>query len=419
MKKTTFARRRRAVLAVTAASVATLALFTTGCGSVTTGSSLAGEIDVRDLDVGTYPIAPVDFTREYAPTYNEGRELAAILLADHLVLGTEIDEKLTEGHWVMTSRPTLASSVSKQVWPVLENNRMIYGFGSSSSDQRQFSSLAISAGDNLLADLQRELKPTYFGVTVFQFPDADAANRAATELEQADFDVAPDLNQKVQLDKYPGAHAHWRPGVASMLTTIATGSYVINLQVGVPKPELPELIALTDKVLDAQIPRLEQLTPKSPEEVLRLSNDPDQVLRRVLNPDQFNSPSAEHYATYGLQGYVHTHRDYASRRAAYEEAGVDRIGIVWGSQIFRARDAEAAEDLRSTILDWPGTQAAESPPSDVPSAQCVENEGADFYTKRFSCAVQYRRYVTVVHAHQIGDAHQRAAAAYAVMANSQ
>ncbi|MFF2087725.1 hypothetical protein ACFVVM_28440 [Nocardia sp. NPDC058176] len=418
MKKIAFARRR-AARTVTAASVAILALLATGCGSVMSGSGIAGEIDVRELDAGTYPILPVDFTGEYAPTYDLGRELAAILLAEHLVLGPEIDEKLAEGYWMTIKRPNVATSVSEQVRPVLETNRMIYGFGSSSTDQRQFSSLALSAGDHTLADLQRELEPTYFGVTVFQFPGADAASRAATELEQADFDVAPDLNQKVQLDKYANAHAHWRPGVASMLTTVATGSYVINLQVGVPKPELPELIALTEKVLDAQIPRLERLTPKSPEEVLRLSNDPDQILRRVLNPDQFNSPSAEHYATYGLQGYVHTHRDHASRRAAYEQAGVDRIGIVWGSQIFRARDAEAAETLRTTVLDWPGTQPAEAPPSAVPSAQCVENEGADFYTKRFSCAVQYRRYVTVVHAHQIGDAHQRAAAAYGVMANSQ
>ncbi len=408
-------RHSRYLIAV---AIASLTLTSSGCGSTAPGTPTAGEMDVRTLAVGKYPTIPVDFLDEYSPNYNDGKTLAALRLADTLILGTDIDPKLKYGHWDAIERPPLANSVSKQVQPVLEANNMLYGFGTASSDNTGYTIFALAPGDEALADIQRGLKPTYFGLTVFQFPNADAAAKAASDIENADFDVDQAANQRVSIEKYPDAHSHWRPGIPTMLTTVARGSYVIHLLTGSAEPELPQLTVLAEKILDAQLPKLDELSPLSPMEILMLSNDPDQILRRALNPEQLNLPDSDHYATLGMQGFFHTRRDQAERRAMYEKVGADRFGIVWGTQVIRTRDAEGAESLTSTVLDGPNTTPADPPPN-LPISKCVENKETSLTLKRFSCAVAYRQYVEIVQSHQLGDAHQRAAATYAVMANSQ
>ncbi|MFE3545500.1 hypothetical protein ACFXK0_21260 [Nocardia sp. NPDC059177] len=404
--------------ALISAAIVSLAFVLSSCGSEIDGTPLAGEIDVRTLDVGTYSTVPVDQVDEYSPNYSSGRELASFRLADHLILGTDIDPKLSYGFWKSIPRPSAATNVTKAVISTLEANRMLYGFGTASSDQVNYTTFALAPGDFVLADIQRNLKPTYFGLTVFQFPDADAATRAAADMERADFDVDPNANQQVQISKHPSAHAHWRPGVPTMLTTISRGSYVINLLVGTAEPELPQLTAFAEKILDAQLPKLDGVSPLSPMEILKLSEDPDKILRRALNPEQLTVPDPEKFATYGLQGFFHMRRDQAERRAMYEQVGADRFGFVWGTQVIRTRDAKAAESLASTVLDGPKTGPADAPPG-IPNAKCVENKETSLTVKRFSCAVSYRRYVDIVQSHQLTDAHQRAAATFAVMANSQ
>ncbi|MFD3428798.1 hypothetical protein ACFWU7_22635 [Nocardia fluminea] len=70
------------------------------------------------------------------------------------------------------------------------------------------------------------------------------------------------------------------------------------------------------------------------------------------------------------------------------------------------------------MFEGPRFGAANSPTA-VPATNCIENKVTSSDIKRFSCSVRYRQYVAVVSSHQINDAHQRAAAQYAVFANAQ
>ncbi|WP_336085309.1 DUF7373 family lipoprotein [Nocardia sp. SSK8] len=401
----------------TSLALAISLLAAAGCGSTIDGVAAPGEIDVRQLDIGQYPTDPVSEFSEYSYSFQSGRALAAMRLADHVVLGEDVDPKFTFGSFqAITSDTPLV--MSKAVHPALEENRILFGFATGNSDIQEFSSMALAPGDEALADIMRVRKPTYFGLTVMQFPDAATAERAATGIEQLDFDVAPDQNIRVAVPDYAGAHAHWRPGVASMVATLAHGSYVLNVQVGVPEPEENTLTELIKKVFDAELPRLDKLPALSPVDVVKLPNDPNQVLERALNPKQLAGPDLNNFASFGLQGFLQTRRDLLNMRDLYTKVGADRFGTSWDSYIIRTRDDDAAKELLEGTFVGDAFQVADAP-SNIPTSKCVENKDPKGSIKRFACAVQYRRYVAHVQSHQLSDAQQRAAAQYAVLANSQ
>ncbi|MGW6122191.1 DUF7373 family lipoprotein [Nocardia sp. NPDC055165] len=393
-------------------------ILASGCGSNVDGTAIAGEIDVRTLDVGKYQTLPVSAYYQYKHGYKYGQELAAMRLADHLVLGTDVDPSLKYGAWGSFTSETLLSEFSDTVKPSLKEHRLLYGFSTGSTDKEHFGTFALSPGDDVLADTQRSLKPTYFGMRVMQFPDEDAARRAAESIGVLDFQVAADQNQKLTIDKYPAAHAHWRPGIPSMAANIARGSYVVSLQVGLPSADLPQLKELAGRVLDAQLPRLDKLPALTPMEILMLEHDPAHVLERALNREQLGGPEDTRSASYGLQGFLQVQRAEQEHRGLYEETGVDHIGIGWDANVFRARDSSAAEKFQAGMFEGPRFGPANSP-TEVPATNCIENKVTSSDIKRFSCSVRYRQYVGLVSSHQINDAHQRAAAQYAVFANAQ
>ncbi|WP_435873374.1 DUF7373 family lipoprotein, partial [Nocardia farcinica] len=78
-------------------------------------------------------------------------------------------------------------------------------------------------------------------ITVFQFPDNNSAQNAAQAYENADFAIAADKNQAVQLNKYPNALSHWRPGIRTIGSRLVEGSYLVNIFARAPQPELPQL----------------------------------------------------------------------------------------------------------------------------------------------------------------------------------
>ncbi|MFE5478961.1 hypothetical protein ACFQ9R_24865 [Nocardia sp. NPDC056541] len=405
----------RLSIAVTLSSILTA---TAGCGPQVDGTAVAGEIDVRTLDVGKLQTLPVSAYYQYKHSFTYGQKLAAMRLADHLVLGTEVDPSLKYGHWSSFTSESLLNEFSENVHPALKEHRMQYGFSTGSTDKEHFDAFVLSPGDDALADIQRSLQPKYFGMRVMQFPDESSAKLAAESIETLDFNVAPDQNQKLTVDRYPTAHAHWRPGVPSMAATIARGSYVIDLQVGVPTPDLTQLADLAARVFDAQLPRLDRLPPLTPMQILMLDNDPAHVLERALNLQQLGGPEANRSASYGLQGFLHVRRDEQEHQSLYQETGVEHIGIGWEATVFQARDAAAAERFQAGMFEGPRFAAANGPLA-VPSTVCVENKVTSSDVKRFSCSVRYRQYVAVVSSHQINDAYQRSAAQYAVFANAQ
>ncbi|MCU1645297.1 MAG: hypothetical protein JWN03_5572 [Nocardia sp.] len=393
------------------AALAIAALVLAGCGSHLDGTAHPGEIDVRTLDVGPYSTAPIEQRYIYYPDMHNGLNLAAMRLADNVVNGPEIDPMFKYGTGMKSftdmDDATMLAAVAR---PVLANNGMLIGVSASNADQPLDKSKPTS--DDV----------SFTAMTVVQFSDEAAAAKAATELDAADFGVAADVNQPLTLAKYPTAHAHWRPGVASMGSTLAHGNYIVDLMVGGKTPEVAQLTGLAEKVYDAELPLLDALKPLSKEDALRLPYDPDDMWRRTLSPSAFGTPDLLTQSRYELRGFLNQVGDQDYWTHLMKLSGVDRFSksseMASNSMLYRTRDTAAAVKLAGVILDrsYPGPADA---PAVLPNAKCGESTVQDdFETKRFRCVVTYRQYVATVESDQLDDAHQRAAAQYGLLANS-
>lgn len=410
-------------------AAAVVLLAVAGCGSSVTGVPKPGEIDVRTLDVGKYSIEPLDTYFDYLHSVRSGTALATARLANHVAIGLDIDARLRYGTGTqeITKPDDVKNVLAEQSIPIAVRNKMQFGFASGSSDFAP----------------QRNVKlppeATLTTVTVMQFPDNESAARAATEFDETDFAVAPDQNERVQLTKHPLAHSHWRPGTPTLGSVLAHGNYVVNAFITMPRPDLAELTALAEDIYSAQLPMLDTLPSLSPEQVLRLDNDPDGMIRRVVNPEKLGVPDVSMLATYEAHGLLHFETDRMAAKDLYIDA--ERVAVSFayiastntytggiaqsfgkgtgrnmsGGLLFRARDGDSARSLWSKILDAPDPGQA---PANVPDSKCAavpsERDVNDFV-----CAVRYRNYVGYVWSTQLLDAQQRAAAQYALLANSQ
>lgn len=394
-------RRSRLLLAV----LGVLAL-TAGCGTEP-GRPAAAEIDVRTLDVGSYSTTPLEYRYDYKHTLFDGTRLATMRLADNMVFGTEIDATMK---YLSGSGPFQNPADAKRVLadanePVLERNRMQYGWAVTVSDT------------NSEADDPEESKVT---VAVLQFPDGATAERAARELDETDFAVAQDVNQKVSIPNTPDAHAHWRPGIPTLGATVAQGSYVISLLVEIPEPSLPMLTNLARMAFDNQRRLLAALPPLTPEDILRLEYDPDRMYSRTLNPTADGSPSVVSQARYGLRGALSQVTEQDDRRKVFEAAGVDRLstsGATATTLLLRTRDAAAALDLAGVVLGKAYSGPLDAPEA-LPNVRCASKTTEGGLGSRYRCMVPYQRYLAAVESDQVIDLHQRAAAQYAILANS-
>ncbi|WP_405167207.1 hypothetical protein OG203_20220 [Nocardia sp. NBC_01499] len=393
------------------------------------GTPRPGEIDVRALDVGQYSTEPLDSYDEFQHSLRSGTALAISRLANHVVTGIDIDAKLRYGTGVqqITTPDDVKNVLAEQSVPIAARNKILFGFASGSSDFRPEPAVAVPPDSTLTT------------VAVMQFPDAESAERAAAEFEETDFAIAPDQNERVQLTKYPLAHSHWRPGTPTIGSAIAHGSYVVTTFIATSQPVLADLTDLVEKVYTAQLPMLDTLAPLSAEQTLRLDLDPEGLIRRVLNPSKLGVPDVGGLAAYELQGFLHWQTDRAAAKDLYANGerfvlsdayspttnsytrgiaqsfgkGISRF--LDGAILIRARDIDSAKALWSTILDAPDTSQA---PSNVPDSKCAEIP-TKIYVKDWVCAVRYRNYVGYVWGTQLQDAQQRAAAQYALLANSQ
>ncbi|WP_131816693.1 DUF7373 family lipoprotein [Nocardia salmonicida] len=411
-------------------AVATMAIGATGCGSVVTGTETAGEVDVRTLDVAKYPVEPIDTIYEYSPSMRTSQLLAAYRLAGSMALGTDIDPEFKYGAGSALTSPGIATLyLSKATREVLQDNKMLYGWASGSTDKVDYDVMSNRAADNSISDLQRErLSASFSGITVLQFADDETAERAAKDMSNADFAVAANDNKSISLPNYPTATSHHRPGVTTLGSTLAHGRYVIYIHVGVREDDVAQLTALAEKAYRTQISLLDKLPALSPADMLRLPPDPEGMLRRALNPKTSPTLDELEYFTLDRIGYYQANRKQQLNDSLYAETGADRFTRSWGTELVRTRDEEAAETLRDKVIELlvPSSEFADSPPQ-LPDTKCAKNTDPRLNDKfvdtgerkRFLCAVQYRRYVAIVDANQIQDAHQRAAAQFALFANSQ
>ncbi|WP_227984262.1 DUF7373 family lipoprotein [Nocardia spumae] len=389
-----------ACVSVTAA----VALSASSCGSSVSGTPTAAEIDVRTLDIGNYSPDPGDILYKYIPSLYFGRELAIMRLADKIANGDEIDPSLTYNVGASINEPKdkLSAEIAGPFISALEQNGMLYGI---QMNKRQVEDDRPADGDKAV------------NITVYQFPDEKAATAATRSFEDADFAIAKDQNQPVQLDRYPNALSHWRPGIRTIGSRLAVGNYMLELFVRVPQPELADLTSFLQHVYDVQVPMLRSLPPLSKKEILHLPYDPDGMLRRAFAPKGVFGPNLS------VAGFFTAHSAHnftnPEGRSLMDIGRIDAAAVVSNTtMLWRSRDAAGAQVMFEEMRRR--AKAPVDPPRDVPDAFCDQNpKEFSFVTDdRFRCFVRYGRYVARLSSSQIKDAQQRGAAQYAVLANS-
>ncbi|MFE6862768.1 hypothetical protein [Nocardia sp. NPDC057668] len=400
------------------------------CSSETGGTAIPGEIDIRLLSVGKYGTDPLEYRDTYEHNAAYGRSLALGRLADSVVIGADVDPKFTNSFEPRAiTQPALTQfllvSAAKSI---LEANGMILGFMAASSthpptDGRTWDGSDIFSPFGIGKTNRPEA--TSFSIMVLQFPDEQRAKTAAEQVEQADFDIAADQNARVTIDGYPNAKAHWRPGVASMAATMASGQYFINVYAQQPNPDAAELQKLLQRIFTAQLALLNQSPPLSARDSLHQDYDPQSMLRRTLNESGYAIPDAESHITRLPRGWLHYAADQRTWKTLLDDNGVDRISTA-AALLLRARDSEAAVTLWAAINEQlPKTV---DPPANTRDVVCKENPQPErsngvhpawYDNGRFYCNIRYDRYVARVASSQLADAQQRAAAQYALLAKSQ
>ncbi|MFC8046798.1 hypothetical protein [Nocardia sp. NPDC057353] len=396
-------------LRLVAAALGTVALLT-GCTKVD-GSPAAAEIDVRTLDVGSYPTTPLEFRYAYDHTLLGGQNLAAMRLANHMVLGTEVDPDFhfLAGSDALTSRTKIEQIFADVNGPVIERHKPVTGF-------------VVTLTDKLAKSDAERAQSSRVTVAVVQFADAATAEVAAREAEAADFAVAADLNQRVSIPNVPTAHAHWRPGVPTLGAMQARGAYLISTFVEIPKPDLVHLSDLARTALENQGRLLDDLPPVVGAELLRLDNDPENMLNRTLNPDAEGWPSLAGQASFLRRGMLTQANAQYDRAKGLDKAGVDAYALSGAgsgaTQLYRAKDAASAAELGAPVLEWATFTEPVEAPADVPGVRCGAQTAERSITLRYRCTVPYQRYLASVESDQIVDLHQRAAAQYALLANT-
>lgn len=407
-------RVRHALLA------ATLATLLTACGSAVTGTPLPGETDIRALDTGSYPTEPLNaHDDDPVPPFYEMYEVAALRLADYVISPGTISSELIYGTSADTAwRSVMPSWLGQDAGDIVVEHKVLYGFeaGGASVDMNVTQSTWPS----------KNPAAKFTGNTiVLQFPDSARADAAARALYDADFGAQEGRTQPVALPAHPGARAHWRPDSPFLRTFMPHGPYVIAFLLSVPTPDRPALTTLAESAYTKQIDALAKTTPLTAEEVMTLPWDNDHLLMRALNPDQSTKPDSvgTGYLRTGKPGALNyaagrllpSDRAYVDKQLTAMNA--EQIGISAGTLVIRTPDPESADRAVSEkLFPWQVKLDADPAPK-VPDTTCVENRRADS-VKRFSCILAYKEYVGIVSSNQLLDVHQRAAAQYAVFANT-
>jgi hypothetical protein len=260
-------------------------------------------------------------------------------------------------------------------------------------------------------------------VTLLRFPDAKSAKAAAQEMDETDFAVSAD-NVRVQIDKYPDAHGHWRPFNPSMAVTLAHGDFVIHILAVNPTTNYAVLTGQAQKTFDLVIPKIDSFKKTAIKDLGHIPRDPDNILGRTqYEPSEGQPEISGGFVVLGPNVARQTQEPAARRADLYGKAGIDRIAMSSdnNSYVFRARDARGAnlyisESVRlDDDIDHPI-----SAPAGLADAKCFEAKRDTWRNEpamRYACFVTFDRFVGVVTSGDESDVKLRAASQFALLVN--
>ncbi|GGL44587.1 DUF7373 family lipoprotein [Nocardia jinanensis] len=390
------------------AVVALVAAALSGCGSLA-GTAVPGEIDVRTLAVGDFPVEKFSYPGD-AGDY--GPILEGIRMSESVVTSDQIDPALKYGRGskVLPDPATAIDFLANVSEPVLKNRKLVVGYAVSGADR-----------DDPEGQTRPESGATAITVVALRFPDTTAATKAAKELEDADINVSRD-NRRLKSDEYPDALVHWRPGIANIGAFLAHDEFVISLFVQRPKADSSDLVSWVDKTLTAQLAQLGRFRPTPIADIADLPVDPENMLSRVVVADRKGQvPDPDKFAVYGRNHLIDSADDQPTRARLLDESGFESAAYADGSSVARVRDPAGAPILVDGFIESAGEAYDPYPAvAGVPGAKCLRlnDEGDPQHQYRFRCFVPYKRYVGVVSSDNETEVEQKTAAQYALLANS-
>ncbi|WP_157514373.1 DUF7373 family lipoprotein [Nocardia concava] len=391
-------------------------------GCTIDGKPLAHNPDLAALDTGRYGVDPLE-----PPTGTEatGRVLESARMAEALLDPAQIDATLVHSPTgiaveLIPTPSRAAMLLAEPVRPVLQRHGMVAGamVGGSDIDGGVYG-LEVGKGRALVA-------------LVIRFPDATAAQQAATEIDAVDTAVNRD-NVAVTIPDHPGAHAHWRPTVPTLAATLAQDNYVISLLIGHTTPDLTILTGLARKAFDAQSPLLRDFEPTPEDRLAALPLDPDRMVRLMVPdaPGRWMYPGVVSLTEHRHAGWdtdlISTGVSYGPRATLLyrgpedKERGPAPEAMVTNgfAIVLRYSDPVAAHRRleKSRATDAADTTLRPvDPPAGTSDVSCYQNLKPDFTgMSNFICRMQYGRYNSVVLGRDATGASQRAAAQYALL----
>jgi hypothetical protein len=371
----------------------------------------APKVDLSTLDIGSYDVKPRDFAGP--PTLEEARNLEAFNLAQWIVSPPDVIPTLTYLNMIPVTTPALAAtSVSgngmKVIEPVLEKHGMVTGF-------------LLQGFPKPVSESLQNPDPALLNIMVTSFPSAEQAAQAAAEMDATDFAVNP-ANVAVPIPNHPDAHAHYVPGNPTIAATLARKATVVSILLGDPGGTTADLLAAgVQRILDAEVPLLDQAVTAPEAALTMLPIDPDHMLSRLLVKGP-TPPVSASFATFKGSAVAICEGSKGIQQNLFGVAGVDRCAGSDASTVVRARDESAAKDLLTKMVDIDTDVDHKIPsPQGVPDAICVEQKPGkwkDAPNFRFGCNVTYGRYFASVVNGEQKDVLQAAAAQYALLVNN-
>ncbi|WP_067542659.1 DUF7373 family lipoprotein [Nocardia crassostreae] len=376
-------------------------------GCAVPGTPVAGEADVRGLDVGTYEVDRHAYDQD---SLGAGALLEGIQMSEALPTGPTIDSSLIVGrggYVVMDAKAAEENYLAYGSAAVLSRHQMITAYGMDTADAD---------------DPPDEPSPTTTTISdlLMRFDTEATAKLAACELEDVDFSFAADQNKRLNLAEFPDAYIHWRPSIASIGVFVAHKEFVVSLYIQRPSADSADLLNWVRKSLTAQVARLDSFAATPQDKLDGLKVDPDNMLARMVAADRGDrTPDANTFAVYGPSSYIHNAYEQAFATRQLTDAGVDRIAVLDDSYLHRARDTAAATGLLEGFVgELPSEYNGIPAPKSVPGAKCFLYSGTDTIESSYRCYVTYKRYLAVIRSDTETDVLQKAAAQYALLANS-
>jgi serine/threonine kinase PknH len=371
-------------------------------------------VDLSRLDTGKYNTKPRPLAGP--TTLEEGRFLDAFHLAEGVANPYEVDPVLDHIYGNPMPDPKVAATTisgtgTPLTQPVLEKYGAITAY-------------TVEALNKRLPEFSRDKNGELLLVMVTSFPNDDAAAHAAAEMDAVDFAVNKE-NQAVSIPGYPQTKAHIRPGSPSIGSTTATGRFVSSvLARSDANPKLPYLSQRVKRTLDLQVPLLDKLITALEPALTALPLDPDRMLSRLFVSAEEPKISAE-FGSQGPRAAVLCEDTGARKQGLFDQAGVDRCAFSNDSSLVRTKDEATATAMLPKFAESERPEFIDhdiAPPDGLKDAKCFEQKQeiwSDNANARFVCYVSYGRYIASVISNEEKDVHQRAAAQYALLVNSE